>query len=54
MPALVLIAEASTQERLREVYGLLRDGLARFPEVGTVWENDAFPSYADATPAIKS
>ncbi|MBE2314479.1 phosphomannomutase/phosphoglucomutase [Solirubrobacter sp. CPCC 204708] len=42
LPALVLVVEATTDERLREVYGLLRDGLARFEEVGSEWENDPF------------
>jgi len=40
LPALVLVLEASTEQRLRELYSLVREGLARFPEVGTVWEND--------------
>lgn len=40
LPALVIIAEATSDERLEELYGLLRRGLARFPEVSETWHND--------------
>lgn len=40
LPALVIVAEAKDQTRLRQLYRLLRQGLARFPEVNDVWHND--------------
>lgn len=40
LPALVIMAEASTEERLREFYQLLRTGLVDSGLVGSHWEND--------------
>jgi phosphomannomutase/phosphoglucomutase len=40
LPALVMIAEATSDARLAELYDLLRTGLGRSPEVGEAWHND--------------
>lgn len=43
LPALVLLAEATSPDRLRYLYGLLREGLDQFSEVDRTWMNDPFP-----------
>jgi phosphomannomutase/phosphoglucomutase len=40
LPALVMVAEAQTEERLEELYRVLRQGLDRFDEVDKNWSND--------------
>lgn len=40
LPELVLIFEAKTEERMREIRQLFRDKLSRHPEIATEWEND--------------
>jgi phosphomannomutase/phosphoglucomutase len=42
LPALVLLAEASTPNELRCLYEMLRTGLESSPIVDTVWINDPF------------
>ena len=42
LPALVIVAEATSDERLREMYRLLREGLGRSPEVSPAWHNDPY------------
>lgn len=40
LPALGMVVEATGEERLRELYEVMRRGLERFPEVGREWQND--------------
>ena len=40
LPALVMVAEAQTADRLEELYRVLREGLDRFDEVDKNWSND--------------
>jgi phosphomannomutase len=40
LPALVIVAEATSDERLREMYRIAREGLTREPAVARTWEND--------------
>jgi phosphomannomutase / phosphoglucomutase len=40
LPALVMVAEAQSKERLDELYRVLREGLDRFDEVDRDWSND--------------
>lgn len=40
LPALVMLAEGVTAERLLHMYRLLRDGLDQFSAVSRIWEND--------------
>lgn len=42
LPALVLVAEATDPQRLRQLYQILRDGLDRMPEVEREWLNDPY------------
>ncbi|MHB8243265.1 MAG: phosphomannomutase/phosphoglucomutase, partial [Solirubrobacteraceae bacterium] len=42
IPALVIVAEADSAVRLRELYDVVREGLSSFADVGTAWENDPF------------
>jgi phosphomannomutase/phosphoglucomutase len=42
LPALVLVAEATSPDRLRHLYTLLREGLDGSPEVDPNWVNDPF------------
>lgn len=42
LPALVLLAEATDEQRLRELYDILRAGLDQMPEVERDWMNDPF------------
>lgn len=42
LPSLVILAEAGDEARLRDLYGMLRDGLARSPEVASDWSNDPY------------
>jgi phosphomannomutase/phosphoglucomutase len=39
LPALVLRFEATSAERLKEIVGLFRERLGRYPEVGKEWES---------------
>lgn len=48
LPALVLLAEATQPERLRELYRLLREGLGQSPEVDSDWMNDPYPGESGA------
>jgi len=45
LPSLVIVAEAETEERLRELYALLRKGLADQPDVSSEWENDPYADH---------
>ncbi len=47
LPALVLLAEATEPDRLKNLYDMLREGLNRFPEVDVKWMNDP---YEDSAP----
>ena len=40
LPALVIIAEATSQDELDKLYRLLRTGLDGVPSVGKTWMND--------------
>jgi phosphomannomutase len=40
LPTLVMVAEATTEPRLRELYGFLREGLDRIDGVAKEWSND--------------
>jgi phosphomannomutase/phosphoglucomutase len=40
LPELVLIFEAKTEQRMREIRGIFRQALAKFPEIDSKWEND--------------
>jgi phosphomannomutase/phosphoglucomutase len=42
LPELVLIFEAKTEERLREIRRLFRDRVGRHPEVDPAWRNDPY------------
>ncbi len=40
LPELVLIFEAKSEKRMREIRSLFRERLGKFPEIATHWEND--------------
>jgi phosphomannomutase/phosphoglucomutase len=42
LPALVVVVEATSAERLRELYDIVRNGLLRQDAVSDDWENDPF------------
>jgi phosphomannomutase / phosphoglucomutase len=42
LPALVIVVEATSEARLRDLYGTVRQILDALPEVGVEWENDPF------------
>lgn len=42
LPALVIVVEATTQPRLRELYDTARSILDAMPDVGKEWENDPY------------
>jgi phosphomannomutase/phosphoglucomutase len=42
LPALVIVAEATTEERLQGLYHIVRDGLTQIAGVSSIWENDPF------------
>ncbi|HWR58537.1 MAG TPA: hypothetical protein VN328_06585, partial [Thermodesulfovibrionales bacterium] len=43
VPALVVMLEATTKEEYLKIKNILKDKLAKFPEVGKEWENDIDP-----------
>jgi phosphomannomutase/phosphoglucomutase len=42
LPALVIVVEATTEARLRELYDTVRSILGDIPEADRTWENDPF------------
>jgi phosphomannomutase/phosphoglucomutase len=42
LPELVIIFEAKTEERVREIRELFRDKILAHPEVSQKWENDIY------------
>jgi phosphomannomutase/phosphoglucomutase len=46
LPALVIVVEATTAHRLKELYNVVRQALDGMPEVDRTWDNDPFASVA--------
>jgi phosphomannomutase/phosphoglucomutase len=42
LPALVIVVEATTPERLKALYDVVREGLGAMPEVDDAWVNDPY------------
>jgi phosphomannomutase/phosphoglucomutase len=42
LPELVIIFEAKTEERVREIRKLFRDKILAHPEVSPEWQNDIY------------
>jgi phosphomannomutase/phosphoglucomutase len=49
LPALVIVAEATSEPRLRALYDEVRAILGSIPEVGRDWDNDPFAAPVSAT-----